>query len=203
MTTRTAPTPTDGMTVPGDRPPATTRTTERTTIGDDRASAGDQYAMLLLAFDDEPTARFTHECLTHVGAHGAEITNIVTMRSDACGVVHVQRLTDDSTRTGLAAGLLAGVAAGVLLPPPLFASVVALGMAGGVIGKLRYEYRKVEAGAALLGAVAPSKVGLLAIVKASDIEKARAVLPPDSDIRTTYVDRETATDLSQAARQIN
>jgi hypothetical protein len=203
MTTRTAPTQTDGMKAPSDRSPDTNPATDRLTTGNEPAASDDQYAMLLLAFDDEPTARFIHECLSHVGAHGAEIKNIVAMRSDACGVVHVQQLSDASTRTGLAAGLLGGVAAGVLLPPPLFASIVALGMAGGVVGKLRYEYRKIEAGAALLGAVAPSKVGLLAIVKASDIEKATTVLPPGTDVRTTYVDRKTATDLNQAARQIH
>lgn len=202
MTVRTAPTQTDGVKAPGDSSADTNPATDRTTAGDGPDAADDQYAILLLAFDDEASASSAHECLSHVGGHGAEIKNIVAMRSDACGVVHVKQLSDRSTKTGLAAGLLGGVAAGVLLPPPLLASMVALGVAGGVAGKLRYEYRKVETGAALLGAVAPNKAGLLAIVKAADVDKATTALPAGTDVRTTYIDRKTAADLSQAARQI-
>jgi hypothetical protein len=202
MTVRTAPTQTDGVKAPSDPPTEADQATDRRTTDNGPEAADDQYAILLMAFDDEASAGAAHECLSHVGSHGAEIKNIVAMRSDACGVVHVKQLSDASTRTGIAAGLLGGAAAGILLPPPLLASMVALGMAGGVVGKLRYEYRKVETGAALLGAVAPNKVGLLAIVKAADVDKATTVLPAGTEVRTTYVDRKTAADLSQAARQI-
>jgi hypothetical protein len=202
MTVGTAPTQTDGVKAPGDSSADTNPATDPTTTGDGPDTADDRYAILLLAFDDEASASSAHECLSHVGGHGAEIKNIVAMRSDACGVVHVKQLSDRSTKTGVAAGLLGGVAAGVLLPPPLLASMVALGVAGGVAGKLRYEYRKVETGAALLGAVAPNKAGLLAIVKAADVDKATTALPAGTDVRTTYIDRKTAADLGQAARQI-
>jgi hypothetical protein len=207
MTTRTAPTGTDELKAPvgapADTTPATGPATDGATAGNGSTAADDQFAILLASFDDEAAASSTRECLAHVGAHGAEIKNIVAMRSDACGVVHVQKLSDASTKTGIAAGLLGGVAAGVLLPPPLLASMVALATAGGVVGKLRYEYRKVEAGAALLGAVKPNKLGLLAIVKAADVEKATTVLPAGTDIRTSYVDRKTAAHLSDAARHID
>jgi hypothetical protein len=72
-----------------------------------------------------------------------------------------------------------------------------------VVGKLRYEYRKVAAGAALLGAVKPNKAGLLAIVKKTDMDKATTVLPEGSDIRTTYIDGKTAAHLTEAARHID
>jgi hypothetical protein len=202
MTVRTAPTQTDGAKAPGGGSADANPASDPSTTGDGQEAADDQYAILLVAFDDEASAGAAHECLSHVGSHGAEIKNIVAMRSDACGVVHVKQLSDASTRTGIAAGLLGGAAAGILLPPPLLASMVALGIAGGAVGKLRYEYRKVETGAALLGAVAPNKAGLLAIVKAADIDKATTVLPAGTEIRTTYVDRKTAADLSKVARQI-
>jgi hypothetical protein len=203
MTTRTAPTQTDETKAPVDASTDIAPATHPATAGNGSMPVDDRYVILLASFDDEATASYTRECLAHVGAHGADIKNIVAMRSDACGVVHVQKLSDESTKTGIAAGLLGGVAAGVLLPPPLLASMVALATAGGVVGKLRYEYRKVEAGAALLGAVKPNKVGLLAIVKAADVEKATTVLPAGTDIRTTYIDRKTAAHISEAARQLD
>ena len=203
MTTRTAPTQTDETKAPVDASTDIAPATHPTTAGNGSMPVDDRYVILLASFDDEATASYTRECLSHVGAHGADIKNIVAMRSDACGVVHVQKLSDESTKTGIAAGLLGGVAAGVLLPPPLLASMVALATAGGVVGKLRYEYRKVEAGAALLGAVKPNKVGLLAIVKAADVDKATTVLPAGTDIRTTYIDRKTAAHISEAARQLD
>jgi hypothetical protein len=203
MTTRTAPTQTDETKASVDASTDIAPATHPATAGNGSMPVDDRYVILLASFDDEATASYTRECLAHVGAHGADIKNIVAMRSDACGVVHVQKLSDESTKTGIAAGLLGGVAAGVLLPPPLLASMVALATAGGVVGKLRYEYRKVEAGAALLGAVKPNKVGLLAIVKAADVEKATTVLPAGTDIRTTYIDRKTAAHISEAARQLD
>ena len=205
MTTRIAPSRADdakAVDASADTALAADPATDGTPADNGSTPADDQYAILLASFDDEDTASAARECLAHVGSHGAKIKNIVAMRSDACGVVHVQKLSDQSTKTGVAAGLLGGVAAGVLLPPPLLASMVALATAGGVVGKLRYEYRKVEAGAALLGAVKPNKTGVLAIVKAADVDKATTVLPKGTDVQTTYVDRKTAGHLSEAARHI-
>jgi uncharacterized membrane protein len=201
MTTLTEPTRTDDVAVPGD--PSTDADPAADRSNAETGGAGDgEYAVLLAAFEDEAAAGNARERLSHVGAHGAEIKSIATMRADACGVVHVKKITDDSTKTGAKAGLLGGVAAGVLLPPPLLASVVALGMAGAVVGKLRYEYRKVEAGAALLGTVEPNKAGLLAIVKAADVDKATTALPAGTPVRTSFVDKKTAAHLDQASRQI-
>ncbi|HEX2469662.1 MAG TPA: hypothetical protein VHK05_03655 [Candidatus Limnocylindrales bacterium] len=202
MTTLTEPTRTDDVAVPGDPSADASPAADRSSAGNGGAAGDGEYAVLLAAFEDEAAAGNARERLSHVGAHGAEIKSIATMRTDACGVVHVKQFTDDSTKTGAKAGLLGGVAAGVLLPPPLLASVVALGMAGAVVGKLRYEYRRVEAGAALLGMLEPNKAGLLAIVKAADVEKATTALPAGTPVRTSFVDKKTAAHLDQASRQI-
>ena len=202
ISTMTETTGTDDVAVPGDPPSDVAPAADRSGAGNGGTAGDGEYAVLIAAFEDEAAAGNARERLSHVGAHGAEIKSIATMRADACGVVHVKQITDDSTKTGAAAGLIGGVAAGVLLPPPLLASVVALGMAGAVVGKLRYEYRKVETGAALLGTVEPNKAGLVAIVKAADIDKATTALPAGTPVRTSYVDRKTAAHLDQASRQI-
>ncbi len=200
MTARTQTGPIDTAVVPDEPSADATPVTDDATDGNGVDQA--EYAVLVAAYRDEATADTALECLAHVGSHGADIKSIVAMRSDACGVVHVKQLSDDSTRTGTKVGLLGGVAAGVLLPPPLLASVVALGLAGAAVGKIRYEYRKAAASAALLGTVGPSEAGLLAIVKSSDVDKANTALPAGATVRTTFIDRKTAEHLDQASRRI-
>jgi uncharacterized membrane protein len=175
---------------------------EDTRFGHRAVPDGHDYAVLLAAFEDEEAASSAGECRSQLGRQGATIRDVATLRTDACGVVHVQNLTGGSTRKGLAAGMLGGLATGVLLSPPLAVSMVGLGLAGAVVGKLRYEYRKAGTGAALLGVLRPNTSALLAIVKAEDASNAAAVLPANSSIRTAYVDSKAAGHLSQVARRI-
>ena len=99
-------------------------------------------------------------------------------------------------------GILGGLAVGTLLAPPLGASVLGLGLAGATIGKLRHEYRKAGTGAALLGAFRPNTSAVLAVMKAEDVATAKAVLPDQATVRTTYVDGRAASHLNQVARRI-
>jgi hypothetical protein len=163
---------------------------------------GHEYAVLLAAFEDDEAANNAGQCLTQLGRKGAKIKDVATLYTDACGVVHVQKLTGGGARKGLAAGMIGGLATGVLLPPPVAISMVGLGLAGAVVGKLRYEYRKAGAGAALLGVLKPNTSAMLAIVKAEDVSNAAAALPDNISMQTTYVDRKAAGHLNQAARRI-
>jgi hypothetical protein len=166
-------------------------------VQDDR-----EYAVLLAAFETDEEAGNARECLAQLGAGGAEIRNVATFRTDACGVVHVERLTDGSVKKGVAAGMLGGLATGMLLPPPMVISILSLGLAGAVVGRLRYEYRKAGTGAALLGAIRPNTAAVLAVVKAEDVTHAKSIFTPNTALRTTYVDGKAAGHLSEAARRI-
>ena len=160
-----------------------------------------EYAVVLAAFDDEEGASNARDCLSNVASRGADIKDIVQVRTDDCGVVHVQRLPGGSTRRGLAAGMLGGAAVGVLLAPPLGVSMLAFGLAGAAIGRMRHERRKAVTGAALLGALEPNTSAVLAVVKADDLPKAAAVLPTNGAVRTTYVDGRSAGNLTRVARR--
>ena len=160
-----------------------------------------EYAVLLAAFDNDDAVSSASSSLSEVGAQGADIRDVVTLRTDACGVVHIQQLNDYSIAMGMAAGMLGGMTASVLLSRPPALPMVGMGMVGAVLGKLRYEYRKAGTGAALLGTVRPNTSAILAIVKAEDITRAAAALPANTTLRTTYVDGRAASHLAQVARQ--
>jgi uncharacterized membrane protein len=161
-----------------------------------------EYAVMLAAFDDDDAVRTASSSLSEVGTQGAEIRDVVTLRTDACGVVHIRQLNDYSTAMGIAAGMLGGLTASLLLSRPPAMPMVGMGMVGAMLGRLRYEYRKAGTGAALLGTVRPNTSALLAIVKAEDISRAAAALPANTTLRTTYVDGRAASHLAQVARRI-
>jgi len=178
------------------------RTNGKVTSGDAQVDRDHEYAIMLAAFDDDDAVSTASSSLSQVGTDGAQIKDLVTMRTDACGVVHIRQLNDNSTGLGIAAGMLGGLAASVLLSRPAAVPMLGLGLVGGVIGKLRNEYRKAGTGAALLGTVQPNTSAILAIVKAEDVTKAAAALPANTTLRTTYVDGRAAAHLSQVARRI-
>jgi len=161
-----------------------------------------EYAVMLAAFDDDDAVSTASNSLSEVGTQGADIRDVVTLRTDACGVVHIRQLNDYSTAMGIAAGMLGGLTASLLLSRPPALPMVGMGMVGAVLGRLRYEYRKAGTGAALLGTVRPNTSALLAIVKAEDITRAAAALPANTTLRTTYVDGRAASHLAQVARRI-
>jgi len=161
-----------------------------------------EYAVMLAAFDDDVAVSTASDALSHAGTDGASIKDVVTLRADACGVVHIQQLNDYSTGMGLAAGMLGGLATSVLLSRPPAIPMLGMGVAGAVLGKLRHEYRKAGAGAALLGTLRPNTSAILAIVKAEDVTRAAAALPANTMLRTTYLDGKAATHLTEVARRM-
>ena len=64
------------------------------------------------------------------------IDGVVVASRDADGKVHLGKVTEHSTKTGLHWGLVGGVALGVLFPPSILAGAVGGGAIGAAIGKV-------------------------------------------------------------------
>ena len=83
----------------------------------------------------------------------------------------------------------------------MLAGAVGAGLAGGILGKMRNVWHKSEVADALYGALGPDQSGILALVKAGDVEAVKADMPAADKVRSAGVDEATAKQITEAARQ--
>ena len=160
------------------------------------------YAAIVAAFADEDAAYSVYESLQDAEASGGlGIEGVLVIKTDDEGKVKIQKMTDHSTKTGAKWGAVGGVVLGIFFPPSILAATVGTAAVGGVLGKLRNEWHKSEAGAALTGALGPNESGILALVSAGDVEAVTAKMPQATKVRSAGVDDATAQDIKDAAAQ--
>ena len=104
-------------------------------------------ALLVAQFADIDQARSAYDALREAELKGAvDIDGVLVVKADQHGKVHIQKLTDHTTRHGLAWGAVAGVAIGLLFPPSILVGAVAAGSAGAVLGKIDRRARGHQCG---------------------------------------------------------
>jgi len=167
------------------------------------AVATDGTNVLLVAeFADPAAAMETYQALVNAEISGAvEVSGVLVVNADATGKVHVQKVTDHSTKTGLKWGIVGGVVLGVIFPPSIIGSAAALGITGGVLGKLRQEHHKSQLGAGLEGALAPNSSGILVLATLPAVPAVKQTMPKATKVTQVPVDGTTATAITEAAKQ--
>jgi uncharacterized membrane protein len=110
-------------------------------------------------------------------------------------------MTDHSTKTGVKWGAVGGLVIGIFFPPALLASTIGWGVVGGVLGKVRNVAHKSVMADELAGTLGPNQSGILALVKAGDVDGVKAAMPGATKVRTAGVDGDTAQQISEAAKQ--
>jgi uncharacterized membrane protein len=167
------------------------------------AVATDGTNVLLVAeFADPAAAMETYQALVNAEISGAvEVSGVLVVNADATGKVHVQKVTDHSSKTGLKWGIVGGVVLGVIFPPSIIGSAAALGITGGVLGKLRQEHHKSQLGAGLEGALAPNSSGILVLATLPAVPAVKQTMPKATKVTQVPVDGTTATAITEAAKQ--
>jgi uncharacterized membrane protein len=161
-----------------------------------------EYAVAVAAFADDSAAMSAYQALQDAETAGLlAIDGVLVIKSDADGMVKVQKMTDHSTRTGVKWGVVGGVVLGIFFPPTILAAAVGTGALGGVLGKLRNEVHKSAVGDALAGALGPNASGLLVVTKSSDIDSVKQAMPQATKVRTAGVDNATVKDIHEAAQE--
>ena len=159
-------------------------------------------AVLVAAFADEDAAYSAYEALQDAEASGGlGIEGVLVVKTDENDRLKVQKMTDHSTKTGAKWGAVGGVLLGIFFPPSIIAATVGTAVVGGVLGKMRNEWHKSEASAALTGALGPNESGILALVSAGDVAAVRAKMPQATKVRSAGVDDATAQNIKDAAAQ--
>ena len=158
------------------------------------------YAVVVAAFADEAAAISAYQTLSDASTAGRiKVYGVLVFKTDADMNVKIQKMTDDSTKTGAKWGIVGGVVLGVIFPPSIIASAATLGVAGAAIGKLRQELHKAEVGDALAGALGPNESGILVLGSAGDVPQMKAAMPTATKVRSAGVDDKAAKDITAAA----
>jgi uncharacterized membrane protein len=159
-------------------------------------------AVLLATYSDDEAAYSAYEALQDLDMIGdVRLDGVLVVKTDADGMVKIQKMTDHSTKTGVKWGAVGGLVLGIFFPPAIIASTVGVGVVGGVLGKIRNEWHKSEVGDSLMGALGPSQSGILALVDTGDVTAVQAAMPPPTSVRTAGVDNATAKQIADAAKQ--
>lgn len=160
------------------------------------------YAAIVAAFADEDAAYSAYEGLQDAEATGGlGIEGVLVIKTDEEAKVKIQKMTDHSTKTGAKWGAVGGVVLGIFFPPSIIAATVGTAAVGGVLGKVRNEWHKSEVGDALAGTLGPNESGILALVKAGDVDAVKAKMPEAEKVRSAGVDGTTAQGIKDAAER--
>jgi uncharacterized membrane protein len=157
-------------------------------------------ALMVARFADPTVAMSTYDDLIDAEVAGLlQIEGVLVVNADSSGKLHVQKMTDHSTRTGLKWGIVGGVVAAVFLPATIVAGAVALGVAGAAAGKTRNLHHRAEVEKGLAGVITPRTSGILALVSAMDADAVAQKMPAAEQVKTVPVDDDTAGAIKAAA----
>ncbi len=163
------------------------------------AAEGD-HALIVARFADTQSAIAIYERLLEAELDGGlHIDGVLVAKADEDGRIHIEKMTEHSTRKGLKWGIVGGVVAGIFLPATIVAGAVALGVAGAAAGKARNLYHRVETEKELAEVITPGTSGILCLVSATQVEDVRLKMPEAEEVKTVPVDEETAGAIKAAA----
>ncbi len=175
-------------------------TDEQGVLAEGAVAAQGPHSLIVARFADPTLAIGAYDDLIDAEVAGLlEVDGVLVVNADANGKLHVQKMTDHSTRTGLKWGIVGGVVAAVFLPATIVAGAVALGVAGAAAGKARNLHHRVEVEKELAGVITPGTSGILALVSALDADAVAQKMPKAEQVKTVPVDEETAGDIKAAA----
>jgi uncharacterized membrane protein len=160
------------------------------------------HALVVARFADTTSARAVYDDLLMAELDGSlHIDSVLVVKADDNGKLHVEKMTDHSTRTGLKWGIVGGVVAAVFLPATIVAGAVTLGIAGAAAGKARNLAHRLEVEKELGDVITPGTSGILALVTATDAPAVEAKMPAAQEVKTVSVDDDTAGAIKEAASE--
>jgi len=173
---------------------------EKGVIAEAAIAAEGDHALIVARFADTKSAIAIYENLLLSEMDGSlHIDGVLVAKADADGRIHIQQMTEHSTRKGLKWGIVGGVVAGIFLPATIIGGAVALGFAGAAAGKARNLYHRVEVEKELTDVITPGTSGILCLVSATEVEDVRLKMPDAQEVTSVPVDEETAGAIKEAA----
>ena len=158
-------------------------------------------ALLVAQFADMDTAKNAYYALLDAEAKRAiDIQGVLVANADYQGKIHIQKMTDHTTRTGLKWGLIGGAIIGLIFPPTIIAGAVGVGIAGAAVGKAGNVLKKSAVADDLATVIAPGTSGIVALVALTAVDAVRQAIPDAKVVKSAPVDAETADAVVKAAK---
>ncbi len=173
---------------------------EQGVIAEGAIVAEGDHALIVARFANTDSAIAIYDELLAAEVDGSlHIDGVLVAKGAEDGKIHIQKMTDHSTRKGLKWGIVGGVVAAVFLPATIIGGAVALGAAGAAAGKARNLYHRVEVEKELAGVITPGTSGILCLVSATQADEVTKKMPDAEEVKTIPVDEETAGAIKAAA----
>jgi uncharacterized membrane protein len=128
-----------------------------------------------------------------------KIDGVVIASCDADGKVHLGKVTEHSTKTGLKWGVVGGAILGVIFPPSIIATAAALGTAGAALGKARNVFNRQGLADNLAGAMRPNTAGIVALVENTAVVEIREALAKADRIVDQAINKQVAAEIDREA----
>jgi uncharacterized membrane protein len=128
-----------------------------------------------------------------------KIDGVVIAECDAEGKVHLGKVTEHSTKTGLKWGAVGGVVLGVIFPPSIIASAVGFGAFGAAIGKAHNVIERKGLAGELAGVMRPNTAGIIALVENTAVVEIRNAMAKADRIVEKAIDEQLAKEIDREA----
>ena len=152
-------------------------------------------------FANPDAARAAYMALQSAEIDGRlRIDGVLAVHADADGNIHIDKMTDHSTRTGLKWGAVGGLVLGIVFPPAIIASTVGWGIIGSALGKMRNVHHQNKVADGLEGAIGPNNSGIIALVHATQVPQVKEQIPDATKVTTAEVDEATAKEITAEAK---
>ena len=158
------------------------------------------YYLIVAKFPDQEQAEQAYRDLEEIEQSSRlRIDGVVVASCDAEGKVHLGKVTEHSTKTGLKWGVVGGVALGIIFPPSILASAATVGALGAGIGKVRNQATRSGLAKELEGVMEPNSSGVIALVEDTAVVEIQKALSQAQDIVTKAVDKQVAAEIDREA----
>jgi uncharacterized membrane protein len=132
-------------------------------------------------------------------ATSLRIDAVILASADADGKIHLGKVTEHSTKTGLKWGIVGGVVLGVIFPPSILAGAVGVGVIGSVLGKVRNLSHRSKLSDELAGIVAPNTTALIVFAEDTAVVEIEKALVKADKIVSQAVDKQLAQEIDREA----
>jgi uncharacterized membrane protein len=158
-------------------------------------------AIIVAQFADMDTAKLAYGALLDAEMKRAiDIDGVLVVNADYQGKIHIQKMTDHTTRNGFLWGAVAGVVVGIIFPPSILASAATVGIAGAIAGKAGNLLKRGAVADELADVIKPGTSGIVALVSLTAIDAVKQTIPQATEVKAVPVDDETADAVKQAAK---
>ena len=128
-----------------------------------------------------------------------KIDGVVIASCDADGKIHLGKVTEHSTKTGLKWGVVGGAVLGVIFPPSIIASAAALGTAGAALGKARNVFNRAGLADELAAVMKPNTAGIIALVEDTAVVEIRKALDEADRIVEQAINKQVGEEIDRQA----